>query len=87
MTIASCEVDLDNDGQSDIALLVETLRGREALVLLKTGIGYSTFQLPSVSPLMQLSCHLGGVLEETEAGKNPSDRKRHKTPGAYIRLG
>jgi hypothetical protein len=32
--ISSCELDLNNDNQTDIAMLVETVRGRELIILM-----------------------------------------------------
>jgi len=84
--ISSCEIDLNNDGASDIALLVETLRGRELIVLMRTTQGYSAFEVSTDKPNMQLSCHFGERIIETSAGKGKGTGKVHNTPGAYIKL-
>src|SRR5207237_10313848 len=57
--IASCELDFNNDGQADIALLVETVRGRELIIMLKTKDGYTAYEVANVPPLMHLSCRFG----------------------------
>src|SRR6266581_5391582 len=67
--ISSCELDLNNDGESDVVLLVETLRGRELVVLMKTKAGYDAYEVAKVAPSMHLSCHFANLLKETEAGK------------------
>jgi len=48
--INSCEIDLNGDSESDVALLVETVRGRELIVLLKTVAGYNSF-VPGTPPV------------------------------------
>ena len=83
--LSSCEVDLNNDGQSDVVLLVETVRGRELIVLLKTRDAYAVYDFPNIGALMVLSCRFGRTVTETEAGKKP-DNRIHKTSGTYIQL-
>ena len=84
--IASCELDFNNDGQTDIALLVETVRGRELIILLKTKDAYTAYEVANVPPLMHLSCRFGRALKETAAGRQGTEAKVHRTPGTYIRL-
>ena len=84
--ISSCEIDLNNDGASDIALLVEMLRGRELIVLMRTTQGYSAFEVSTDKPNMHLSCHFGVSIIETSAGKGKGTGKVHNTPGAHIKL-
>jgi hypothetical protein len=81
--ISSCEIDLNNDGKPDIALLVETSLGRELIVLMRTGNGYKAFLISNVPQTMHLSCHFGKILKESEAFNNP---KVYETPGTYIKL-
>jgi hypothetical protein len=57
--ISSCEKDLNNDNEPDIAMLVETIRGRELIVLMRTGNGYNTFVVARDKANMFLSCHFG----------------------------
>lgn len=85
--ISSCEVDLNNDDEADIALLVETLRGRELIVLMKTDKGYDAYGLFKRASSMHLSCHFGKFIKETPAGKGDKEGRTYKTPGTYIRLG
>ena len=77
--ISSCELDFNNDGQADIALLVETVRGRE---LLKTKEGYAAYEVANVPPLMHLSCRFGKLLKET----SPGERKRKREPTELLAL-
>ena len=83
--LSSCEVDLNNDGQSDVVLLVETVRGRELIVLLKTRDAYVVYEFTHLGALMILSCKFGRTVTETEAGRK-RDGRVHKTPGTYIQL-
>jgi hypothetical protein len=89
--ISSCELDFNNDDEPDIALLVETLRGRELIGLIKTGKGYNAYVLSSVlsssaASGMYLSCHFGESIKETIAGKGKKDVRIYKTPGTYIKM-
>ena len=81
--ISSCEIDLNNDDQPDIAFLVETLLGRELIVLLRTDKGYNAFLVSKNAEGMYLSCHVGNTVRESEAFDDP---KVYKTPGAYLEL-
>jgi len=81
--ISSCEIDLNNDGQPDIALLVETLLGQELIVLLRTNSGYNAFLVSKARPGMYLSCHFGRTVQESKA---LDGEKTYKTPGAYLEL-
>jgi hypothetical protein len=85
--ISSCEIDLNGDGLSDIAQLIESIRGRELIALLQTDSGYSACLISrNVPDGMFLSCHFGNLIKETEAGTGHSDLKTYKTTGTYIKL-
>ena len=85
--ISSCEIDLNNDGISDIAFLVETVRGRELIVLIRTDNGYTSYLVSEGKSNMYLSCHYGKYIKETSAGKvNKEENKIHETLGTYIKL-
>lgn len=84
--IYSCEFDFNNDDEPDIALLVETIRGRELIILMKTVSGYNAFVVSRGKPNMYLSCHFGKSVIETSAGKGKGTGKVYKTPGTYIQL-
>lgn len=84
--ISSCELDFNNDSEPDIALLIETTKGRELIVLMKTATGYNTFVVSREKPNMHLSCHFGKSIKETSAGKGKKEGKVYKTPGSYIQL-
>ena len=82
--ISSCEMDFDKNKQADIALLVETIRGRELLVLLSkndTYQAYSLFRGPR-SNGMHLSCKFGKTVKETFAADGKG--RDYKTPGSFI---
>jgi len=85
--ISSCEIDLDNNGEADVAMLVETVRGRELIVLLKKEKGYDSYLVSSDNPAMYLSCSYGNSVSETVAGEgHDSVRQVFETPGAYLEL-
>lgn len=84
--ISSCEIDLNHDNAPDIAFLVETLRGRELIVLMRSAQGYTAFTVSKDKSDMQLTCQFGMTVTETLAGKGKGSGKVYKTPGAYIKL-
>ncbi len=84
--LSSCQIDLNNDSEADIALLVETVRGNELLALIKTPQGYSSYVVSKDKPNMNLSCHYGKTVTETAAGRGKAASKTYTTPGAYVRL-
>ena len=82
--ISSCEVDINNDGMSDIALLVETSAGRQLIALLKTTNGHDGYIVSMDKPGMNLSCHLGKTLTRSRALNE--EKKTYITPGTYLEL-
>ncbi len=84
--ISSCEIDLDNNNASDIALLVETVRDRELIVLMKGDKRYEAFLLTTGKKGMLLSCHFGKYVKETSAGRGKKEGKIFETLGTYVKL-
>jgi hypothetical protein len=82
--ISSCELDLNNDKKMDLALLAETTKGRELIVLMRANDGYKAFLLSKDKPDMNLSCHFGEFIKETLAGGGTG--KMYQTGGTYIQL-
>ena len=82
--MSSCELDINKDGNPDIAILVETVSGREAIVLVRNENGYNSFLVRGNSQNMLLSCYSGNSIQETQAGKGKG--KVYKTMGTYIKL-
>lgn len=82
--LSSCEIDLNGDDETDIAFLVETIRGRELIMLLHRPNGYEAFMFKAIGERAQLECRFGKTVRETEA--SPHSGKEHKTPGAYIEI-
>lgn len=82
--LAGCEMDLDGDTETDIALLMDTERGRELIVLLRRSGGYTTTVLCQPRERSRLSCRLGLQISETVAG-NARGRK-FRTPGAFLEI-
>ncbi|MCK5218116.1 hypothetical protein KAR10_01260 [bacterium] len=79
--ISSYEEDFNGDKLTDIAMLVETVRGRELIVLNhnKRG-GYEAFLVSSGKPGMYLQCFYGDTVIDVHTAK------KYKTVGVYLRL-
>ncbi len=82
--ISSCELDFNNDDKPDIAILLETNRDWELIVLLNVAKGYKAFLVSTGKPNMYLSCHFGKIVKETLAGKEKG--RTYKTNGTYLQL-
>lgn len=89
--VAGCEIDLNGDGEDkpDLALLIETTRGRELIVLMTTPTGYQTYLLKrtSVAAPVNFGCYYGHQVTESQAVAKNGKPRTFKTPGAYIELG
>lgn len=84
--LSSCQMDLNGDSELDMVILVETVRGRELLALIKTPQSYNSYVVSQNKPDMYLSCHYGKTVTETLAGKGNKHRKSYTTPGTFISL-
>lgn len=82
--ISSCEIDLNGDGKSDKALLLEGINGRELLALMAKPKGYEAVVVSTGKENMFLNCKVGAEVKETLAGSGKG--KAFKTPGAYLEL-
>ncbi len=82
--ISSCEIDLNRDDKPDIALLIETKRGHEVIVLMRNTSGYKAYVLSTGKQDMYLSCHFGKEIRETVTGRGKNMVKTHKTNGTYL---
>lgn len=84
--IASCEMDFNKDNVPDIALLFETSRERELVVLVNETSGYKAYIVSRGKPNMYLSCQFGNSIKETSSGEGNGGGKVYETPGTYIQL-
>lgn len=82
--IASCEIDLDVDGEVDVVMLVETLKGRELIALMRRPSGYDAYIVSRDKPDMHLSCHFGKYIEARTSRRVKGTV--YETPGTYIKL-
>jgi hypothetical protein len=86
--LAPCEADLSGDGQPDLALLIETVRGTELIALVSGESNpYRAFLLlrhnQSSKPGI-LACEYDDEVRETRAGRGTG--RVFRTPGAYVHL-
>jgi hypothetical protein len=85
--ISSCEIDLNDDDRCDLAMLIETIEGRELIVLLRTEAGYEAFLLArKIDENFHLASHFGKTIRDTEAGDDSEVRRQFEVPGAYLTL-
>jgi hypothetical protein len=85
--ISSCEIDLNADGEADIAILVETVRGWELIALMKTSDGYNSYVVTDNRKGMYLYCHYGYTVTEFPFDDTKSEAERtYKTPGTFLEL-
>jgi hypothetical protein len=84
--VDGCEIDLDKNGESDLALIVESSHGQELIALMRSKGNYKAFLLYEKCNRMNLSCKYGTFLIETSAGKGEKKRKKVKTNGVYLLL-
>lgn len=77
--ISSCELDFNGDDKPDVALLVETIKDRELIVLVRTVNGYNAYLVSKGKSDMHLSCHFGESIKSLKG-------KVYNTPGTYIQL-
>lgn len=83
--ISSCEIDLNADKRSDIALSIEDTRGTELVVLLATPDGYSTIVLSrGHSAQTVLGCKFAATVTETVAGPGRPRPRTVRTPGTFL---
>jgi hypothetical protein len=85
--LSSCEIDLNVDGEADIAMLVETVRGWELIALMKTAVGYDTYVVSDDKDGMYLYCYYGFTVTEFPFDDTLTVAERtYKTPGTYLEL-
>jgi len=82
--ISGCEIDLDKNGEADLALLIESSDGCKLIVLMKFNGIYKSYALFDNCNMMNLSCKYGFELRETSTGN--SKGKIYNTNGTYIVL-
>ena len=86
-----CSLDLDRDGERDMAMLLTAGQGREAVtslvVLLARGDGYEARVPARDAGAVLLTCHYGDTVTESgvaaEEGREPDI---HEINGPYLRL-
>lgn len=82
--ISSCEIDLNNDGSTDIVLFVESISGRDLIALLKTKSGYDKYIVAKNIDNMFLRCRFGKTVTCSKA--ICENNIIYTTPGAFIEL-
>ncbi len=82
--VSSCQLDLNGDQIADIAELIDSQRGRELVILLRTDSGYTAITFPeTLSTEFELSCVQGVLIRGYTDGGEMVERK---APGAYLIL-
>ena len=87
--ISSCELDLDQNGLSDMVFLAETIEGRELIAILREKEGLKAFLLWSgpAANGMHLQCDFAQrEVKETMAASAEAPGRVHKTNGTVIHL-
>lgn len=82
--VSSCQLDLNGDEMTDIAELIESDRGRELVILIRSDSSFTAFTFPdTLSTEFQLSCAQGATIQGyTDAGQEVE----RTTAGAYLIL-
>ena len=80
----TCEIDLNQDSQTDLALLVESQKAKQLFALIKTAQGYQSHLLKTTSMGATMACNLGKSVQQSSTGhtKDPLI----KVPRAFIQL-
>jgi hypothetical protein len=84
--LGGCESDLNADGNTDMALLIDTSRGYELVALMKSSAAAKCYHLKVFKSKMHLTCHHGKQLKETDAGPGERKGKTYQTNGTYLKL-
>src|SRR5437773_1285350 len=75
--LSGCEIDLNGDGQRDMAMSLMTSGTRKVVVLLAKGKSYETFVLTTGYPAgMVLKCTRGTIVRETTLALRPGEKPR-----------
>ena len=83
--VTTCAADLNADGQSDLAILLQNQDKQQLVVLLATNGGYKSYLLRSdTETAWILICQVGNRVREAGAGPGKHKRRSFKTPGAYL---
>lgn len=84
--VGGCEIDLNADGNTDYALLVNSGRSYELIVILRSREGSKSFIVNRSDSLRHLTCRSGRRITQTAAypGKKPG--RTYSTNGAYLTL-
>jgi hypothetical protein len=84
--ISGCQIDLDKNGETDLALILESSNGSELIVLMRSEGTYKSYLLFEKCDFMNLSCNYGFDLIETSTGKGKRKERKVKTNGTYLLL-
>lgn len=82
--ISACEIDLDKNGETDLAFVIQNSEGCKLIVLMQINGAYKAFLLFNRCENMNLSCNYGYSLKETTTGN--LEGKEFKTNGTFLLL-
>lgn len=84
--ISGCQIDLDKNGELDLAFIIESSNGSELIVLMRKEGRYKSYLLFKECDHMNLSGNYGFNLVATNAGKGKLEKRKVKTNGTYLLL-
>ncbi|NDY42609.1 hypothetical protein G3N55_07100 [Dissulfurirhabdus thermomarina] len=85
--VGGCEIDLNADGNLDLALLLNTAEGYELVVMMRMGENIKSYVVTSANSKTFLTCHYGKELKATIAGKGKREHgETYQVNGAYLML-
>jgi len=79
-------MDLNKDGNLDIALLINTTEGYKLIIVMRPNSALRTFFLGDATSKTYLSCHYGKEVKGTDAGPGKHHGKIYPINGTYLML-
>jgi len=84
--IGGCAIDLNADGNPDSALLINTGKSYELIVIMRLKEGLKSYVLDRSETSRYLTCNYGTQLKETEVGLGKKPGRTYTTNGFYLAL-
>ena len=81
-----CKIDLNADGTEDTALLINSGKSYELIVIMRLKEATKSYVLNESNSMRYLACKRGKEIKETGAGPGKKAGRIHRTNGAYLTL-